>query len=133
MDDIMPSQLLKLERKKVLGIILEKGSINSHSSILTRSFNIPSIINVGNNINQIKDRNTVILDGINNSIILNPNTKTIKQYELLIKKYQNEQKSLLAYKGIETKINDKKIILYANIGSILELDFAIENDAQGIG
>ena len=52
---------------------------------------------------------------------------------MLIKKYQNEQKSLLAYKGIETKINDKKINLYANIGSILELDIAIENDAEGIG
>jgi phosphotransferase system enzyme I (PtsI) len=134
-DDIMPSQLLKLDKSKLLGIVLKKGSINSHASILTRTFNIPSVISIDNLMENINNNDLIVLNAVDGEVIVKPDNITIKHYKELSKEYADEQKELEKYKFVPTitKTSNTKVNLFANISSVNGVDGALENGAEGIG
>ncbi len=129
-DDLDPSETIHLDRSKVIGFITRNGSINSHTAILARTINIPAIVGVDikyglNNKQVLIKRNEVIID---------PTSEELDLYLEEYNKYIENNKLLNELKGkkVITKSN-KKIKLYANIGSIDDVNYALDNDACGIG
>ena len=134
-DDLTPSETVSLEKDKVVAIVTAHGSINSHTAILAKNMNIPTIIGIGNClINELRDGQTAIVDGYTGEFYLDPNEQTIENYVLIQKKDEDNRKHLKNMSGRENvTIDGTKINIYANIDGIDNINAVLENDAGGIG
>lgn len=134
-DDLVPSETLSIDKDKVLAFVIAYGSSNSHTAILARNMNIPAIIGMGDNfLKSIKDGNTAIVNGSTGEFILNPTDDIIEVYKK--KQQENIEKEALLQqlKGLENiTLDGTKVNVYANLGSVKDLNKVINNDANGIG
>lgn len=131
-EDLAPSDTLQLDRNLVLAFVTRKGSVNSHTAILARTMNIPAIVMVKEA--QGIDGRMGIVDGAEGKLIVEPDEKTVKEYQREQKKQIENRKKLEALKGKPALTREgKRIKLYANIGGMQDAESALENDADGIG
>lgn len=133
-DDIAPSETIQLDKSKVLGFLMRKGSINSHTAILARSMGIPALMGVGDTLDDSFHGNLAIIDGFEGKVYIEPDKEFINK---MLKKQEknNIRKALLEnLKGKEdVTLDGRKMKVYANIGNVNDLEKAIDNDAGGIG
>ncbi len=134
-DDLPSSELMKLDKNLLLGLILVKGSINSHVSILTRMLEIPSICAIDEvKVDPSLNGKFAIIDGLKGKLILDPSSKDITKFSKIKEEYLADVRELSKLKGVETKTLDgKKVKIYSNIASSYEVDNVIKNDGEGIG
>ncbi len=134
-DDLPSSELMKLDKKMILGIVFVKGGTNSHVSILTRMLEIPAICGIdGFEVSPEYNGTFAILDAMKNELILAPESKTISAYSGKKKEYEANKVRLQAFRGKPTLTSDgKKVEIYNNIASSFEAENALRNDAEGIG
>lgn len=133
--DLMPSDIILMDKSKVLGFVSRDGSRVSHSSILARTMGIPAIVRLGKEqYQQLNHKDTIIIDGFLGHVIVNPDERTLTDYRAKCAQYQSYRERLKRLKGVPSKTMDgTKIYITANIGSADEVETALENDAQGIG
>lgn len=132
--DLTPSQTINMDKSKILAFVTEHGSVNSHTAILARSMNIPSIIGVKGCMNEAFDGCECGVDAEENTVYVSPDEKT--KSKILVKKQQikRREEELSALKGKKSVTKSgKEIRLYANIGGEDDLDGVADNDAEGIG
>ncbi len=134
-DDLPSSELMKLDKNLLLGLVLVKGSINSHVSILTRMLEIPSICALDElKVDPSFNGKFAIIDGLKGKLILDPSSKDITKFSKINEEYLADVRELSNLKGVETKtIDGKKLKIYSNIASSYEVDNVIKNDGEGIG
>ena len=134
-DDLPSSELMKFDKNLLIGLILVKGSINSHVSILTRMLEIPSICAIDDfNVDASLNGKFAIIDGLKGKLIIDPTSKDITKYSKIKESYLNDIKELSLLRGKETTTLDgKKLKIYSNIASSYEVDNVIKNDGEGIG
>jgi len=133
-DDLTPSETVQLDKEKILAFVTVHGSANSHTAILARTMNIPAIVGVPMNLEEISDGMTVIADGFNGTLILEPDEEVCAKTELKIREEREKAKLLLEWKGKENvTLDGKRIDIFANIGSVSDAEQALEYDAGGIG
>lgn len=133
-EDLAPSETIQFEKDKLLALVTQKGSANSHTAILARTMNIPSLVTTDIEVDMAYDGLTAIVDGFAGVIYINPDEETMAK--MLQKKAKaDEQRALLQeLKGKETVTKSgQKVNLYSNIGSIQDVDAVLENDSEGIG
>ena len=53
-DDLSPSETVQMDKKKILAFVTVHGSVNSHTAILARIMNIPALINVQMNLEEVQ-------------------------------------------------------------------------------
>lgn len=134
-DDLAPSETISLDKNKVLAFVTAYGSSNSHTAILAKSMNIPAIIGVGEEfLEKIEDDQSAIADGFNGELIINPDSETLAFYEKKLKEDNAKNEALKNLRGKENiTLDGTRIDIFANIGSVKNVDKALENDAGGIG
>lgn len=132
--DLTPSMTVGINPENVVGIITEKGGKTSHSAILARALQIPAVLSVDNAVSNLKNGETVILDGSSGEIITEPDVETLEKYTALLNEYLAEQEKLKAFIGKPTVTKDGKTVeLVCNIGSSDEAQTVIDNDGEGVG
>lgn len=133
-DDLTPSETVQMDKKKILAFVTVHGSTNSHTAILARMMNIPALIGVPLPLEELHSGTQAIVDGKNGLIYLEPDAAQIAKAEETQKQEKEQQNLLATYKGRETVTKSgKRIHLYANIGSVSDVAYVLENDAEGIG
>lgn len=134
-DDLAPSETVSLDKNKVLAFVTAHGSSNSHTAILARNMNIPAVIGVGDKfLEQIKDGQTIIVDGFSGEIFLNPDEYTLNAMDKKQLEDSEKKKLLMDLKGKENiTLDGTKIDIYANIGGVDNIGAVLFNDAGGIG
>lgn len=134
-DDLPSSELMKLDKNLILGIIFVKGGANSHVSILTRMLEIPAICSIEDlEVTKDLDGEYSILDASGSQLLIGPEMKSITLYAQKKKEYEDNKERLKAFKGKPTLTKDgKKTMIYSNIASSFEAENAIKNDSEGIG
>jgi len=131
--DLTPSETASLDRTMVLAFITEGGSALSHSSILARSLGIPAVVGLGP-LPNLREGNTIIVDGITGTVIINPLPEMLAEYEQKRSAYIAEQSLVRQYAGKPSVTKDGiPIEIAANIGSLQDLDGVLNNGADGIG
>ena len=133
-EDLTPSETLQLDKNMILAFVTQKGSSNSHTAILARTMNIPSLVGADIEITPELNGKLMIVDGNSGKYYIDPDDITLDEKERR-RKAQLQQKELLnQLKGKENvTIDGKKINIYANIGNPKDVDLVINNDAGGIG
>lgn len=147
-NDLTPSEIVMLDKSNIAGFVLCENSSNSHTAILSRSLNIPSLIGVdlmgyvdkkgnislGDDINPEFEGKYAILDGYSGRLIIEPSEADIEIYKKRMAKEAHSKKLLDIMKGKETVTHSgKKINLYANINDEQDVANALINDAEGAG
>lgn len=133
-ENLTPSDTIQLDKKKIKGFIVEKGGITSHTAILASVLGIPAIFGVPDILNIVKNDDIILMNGESGEFLINPDNNQIKKFQILKEKFDNEKNYYKKYIGqIATTIDGYIASTEANIGSIEELDIALENDAEGIG
>lgn len=133
-EDLAPSETVQLDKSKILAFITEKGSSNSHTSILARTMNIPAVIGVQGIMEDSNNGKDIIVDGFTGDIYINPDMKTVLAMQEKKQKSEERKKLLAKLKGVKPVTADgQEIMLYANIGSLEDLPAVYANDGMGVG
>ncbi len=133
-EDLAPSETVQFEKDKLLALVTRKGSSNSHTAILARTMNIPSLVTTDIEIDPAYAGKTAVVDGFAGLIYIEPDEVTMSKLQDK-KRRADEQRALLQeMKGKETVTQSgKHIHLYSNIGGPQDVDAVLENDSEGIG
>ena len=132
-EDMAPSETVKLDKSLLLGLVTRLGSSNSHTAILARSMNLPTLIQC-QDISDDWDGKFAILDGYNSCIYIEPEQEIIDKLTAKQKEDREKEAKLQELKGKPSVTKDgQKVRLYANIGGPKDINAVIENDAEGVG
>lgn len=133
-DDLTPSETVQMDKEKILAFVTVHGSTNSHTAILARMMNIPALISVPVDLDQIQTGMKAVVDGFRGEVIFEPTEEICAQVETKIREEQEKLNLLQTLKGQENvTLSGQKIDIYANIGSVSDVGYVLENDAGGIG
>ncbi len=133
-DDLSPSETVQMDKKKILAFVTVHGSTNSHTAILARMMNIPALIGVPMNLEEIHTGMKAVVDGFKGEVIFDPSEDVCAEVEEKIREEQEKLRLLQTLKGKENVTpSGQKINIYANIGSVSDVGYVLENDAGGIG
>lgn len=133
-DDLSPSETVQMDKDKILAFVTVHGSTNSHTAILARMMNIPALIGVKMDLEALQSGMTAVVDGFQGSVIFEPDEETKAQTEAKMQEESEKLKLLQELKGKENvTLDGRKINIYANIGSVGDIGYVMENDAGGIG
>ena len=133
-DDLSPSDVVLAYDSNSLGIISEFGGRSSHSSILTRSLELPSTVGVKNVLSIIKNGDDIILDGEQGIVIINADDKIKTHYMQLKKKQEKNKKDLSTILNRSNVTLDKtRVEIMANLELPQELKIIKDKKADGIG
>lgn len=133
-DDLTPSETVQMDKEKILAFVTVHGSTNSHTAILARMMNIPALIGVAMNLDELKSGMEAAVDGFTGVFTVEPEEDVRKEVQNKIEEEKEKQTLLLELKGKDNVTQSgKKIELYANIGSASDVGYVLENDAGGIG
>ena len=133
-DDLSPADVLIAYQSKCCGLISEFGGRSSHSSILSRSLEIPSIVGLKNALNIIKDQDLIILDGNNGIVIVNPDKSCVDYYNQIKKEDKNRKTLLSRVMEKECVTTDQqRIEIMANLELPLEMKIIKGKNLDGIG
>lgn len=132
--DISPADAIQFKQNQFAGFITDVGGVTSHTAILARSLNIPSIVALQKARDLISEGEVIIVDGSQGVVIVNPSKEILKQYELRQRQWQLEQQKLSLIKSTVSKtIDGTAIALFANIESQHGIEAIQESGATGIG
>lgn len=133
-DDLSPSETVQMDKDKILAFATVHGSINSHTAILARMMNIPALIGVPMNLSEIQTGMVAIVDGVKAEITFDPSSEECLNAMNRIKEQEVQAKLLETLKGKDNVTKSgRHINLYANIGSVSDVGYVLENDAGGVG
>lgn len=132
--DFTPSMTVGISRENVVGIITEIGGRTSHSAILARALEIPAVLGVPGVADSIQSGDTIAMDGELGHVYVNPDERTIKDYEKRRDEFEKQMQMLKKYLNLPTVDADgRTVALYSNIGKPEDAQAALEKGAEGIG
>ena len=132
--DLTPSMTAGINPANVTGIVTELGGRTSHSAILARALEIPAVVAVNGLLDEVKDGDTVVLDGSTGEVYVNPEIEVKAAYEAKREQFLKDKKELEKYIGQPSVTKDGvQVEIVANIGKPEDIDKVLEYDAEGIG
>ena len=133
-DDLSPSETVQMDKDKILAFVTVHGSTNSHTAILARMMNIPALVGVPMDLDTVPDGEMAVVDGFKGEVVFQPGRDLCLETKLKIAQEQEKAQLLQTLKGKESVTKDgTKIHIYANIGSVGDIGYVLENDAEGVG
>ena len=133
-EDLSPSETVQIDKSKILAFVTRGGSTNSHTAILARSMNIPALVQADVELKDEYDGMLAVVDGFEGIIYIDPEAAVLA--ELLRRKEEADkaQAELEQLKGLDNVTSDgRRINIYANIGSVEDVEKVLQSDAGGIG
>lgn len=133
-DDLTPSETIQIDKSKILGFVTAHGSANSHTAILARSMNLPSIVNTDVKILEEYHGKTAVVDGFTGEFIIDPEDDYLQDMVVKRDNWVAETEALKKLIGQENVTTDgRKVNVYCNIGNVEDVERVLQADGGGIG
>jgi len=132
--ELTPKDTVQFKRERVLAFITEQGGKESHAAILARSMGIPAVLGIEGLLSRIERGDFLIVDGNLGFVVINPPEEVIQEYhrnQAKIKAHRRDLEKLITSPA-ET-MDGQRFKLMANIGNMMDLEFAIHYQADGVG
>ena len=133
-EDLTPSDTAQLNKKYVKGFATNIGGRTSHSAIMARSLEIPAVVGTSSITEDVKNGDTLILDGLDGVVLVNPDEATTAEYKEKHAKFEAQKAEwakLVTEKSV-TK-DGHEVILAANIGTPADLEGVKNNGGEAVG
>ena len=132
--DLTPSDTATMDRDFVLGFGTEVGSPTSHTAIVARSLGIPAVVGLHRLSPAVRWGNTVLLDGYDGILIVNPTPETLASYDAVQAEKAATDTKLAEFRESKSRTSDGRLItLSANIEFLQEMPLVIKNGGDGVG
>ena len=132
--DISPADAIQFKQHQFAAFITDVGGATSHTAILARSLNIPSIVALQHARNLINDGELIIIDGDLGVVIVSPSKEILAEYKLRQEQWELEQQKLQLIKTTKTvTLDGTQIELLANIEVPEDVIAVKASGATGIG
>ena len=133
-EDLSPADVTLIERNQFLGIVLSMGGVTSHASLLAKSFEIPTVVAVEGLLENVREEDSLIVDGNSGVVYINPNQEIVREYDRLEREYLDFSRQLDEIRDLPSETTDgRRVSLWANIGLLNDIAFAKMHGAQGVG
>ncbi len=133
-EDLTPSDTAQLNRKYALGFTTDIGGRTSHSAIMARSLEIPAVVGTKEVTAKVESGVTVIIDGLDGEVIVDPTEEVIRQYEEKKAQFEEQKREWAKLKNEPTVTKDgHHVELVANIGTPNDVEGVINNGGEGVG
>lgn len=132
--ELLPSDVAKLDKDSVLGIITAQGGASSHSAIVARSLGIPCVVGAGLGVLEVANGETVLLDGKEGSLVISPSEELVnatKQAQEHLR--QKQDKALANCQTLATTKDGHRVEVAVNIGNVHDTADAVAQGAEGVG
>ena len=132
--DLSPADTVLFKEQRITAFVTDVGGPTSHTAILGRSLDIPSVIGLHNARRLITENETVIVDGINGVLIIDPDEVVLNEYRRLAREYRSHKRELNKIKKTAATTADGiNIELLANIESAEDIKALHNFGADGVG
>jgi phosphotransferase system enzyme I (PtsI) len=132
-EELTPSDTARFP-EGIAGMVTAKGSRTAHAAIMARTLGIPAVLGLGQAIDDIRDGDTIILDGDRGTVVVNPPSDEEQAVRKRIEEQNNQRQKALQEAADDAVTRDgKRILVLANIGSLQDVDAALKNHAEGVG
>jgi phosphotransferase system enzyme I (PtsP) len=133
-DELTLSQMTLVSHENLVGIALQSGGVTSHTAILARAFEIPTVVGVEHLMEAVLEGDALVLDGNSGIVYVNPSSEVEREYQLLMKRYDAFRKELMVGLDEPTVTRDgHRVEMLANIALPADIALAIRYGAEGIG
>lgn len=132
--DFTPSEVVRLDKDKVLGFVTAYGSENSHTAILARTLALPSVVNTRDSIDVDFDGGLCVVDGFSGRVIVGPDAETLADYEA--KKRETDEAGVrrrALIHEVSATFDGKKLPIFCNVGNTEDVKRALAEGCEGIG
>jgi phosphoenolpyruvate-protein phosphotransferase len=134
--DLGPADVadLRLEQGLVVGVALADGAATSHAAIMARAFGVPMAVGLGEDLLSIRARETVIVDGDDGAVIVDPTTSTLLHAEGEVLRRRDLYEERVAARGLPAVTRDGRTVsLLCNASTAAEVTAGLEAGAEGVG
>ncbi|MCC7086935.1 MAG: phosphoenolpyruvate--protein phosphotransferase [Pirellulales bacterium] len=133
-DELLPSQVVMLGHREVRGIATQAGGQTSHAAIMARSRGIPAVSGVRGLLKQVKTGDTIVVDGREGHVIINPDPEALAAYRKLQREFFDLKDQLAANRNQPAVSADGiEVELLANINNVSDARAAAAMGASGVG
>jgi len=133
-DDLLPSELTALDRRRLAAIALSGGGATSHVAILAAAMQIPMLIGVGQSLHGVPDGQTIIVDADNGTLHYEPTPEAVARAKLNVEARLARSAALRSAAARDGQsLDGTRIEVFANLGSTADAIAAVENGAEGCG
>ncbi|MBX2812005.1 MAG: phosphoenolpyruvate--protein phosphotransferase [Myxococcales bacterium] len=132
--DLSPSDTVVLARQEVLGFVTEVGGRTSHTAIIARALNVPSVLGVHGLLENVGSGDQIIVDGRTGEIVYQPTDGIVVRYGNMKRRRQEEEAALLVDRELPAETLDGvQVALHGNVEVSQEIDLVLNYGGQGIG
>jgi phosphotransferase system enzyme I (PtsI) len=132
--DLSPADTSQIQLEKIMGFVTDKGGQASHTSIIARTLEIPSIQGLGNATKIIKNEDIIIVDGSAGIVIVHPTDESMLKYRAKIREHEIRKATITRdSKSPAITTDGYSMTLMGNIELAEELVAVMDHGGQGIG
>ncbi|HEY2250059.1 MAG TPA: phosphoenolpyruvate--protein phosphotransferase [Planctomycetaceae bacterium] len=132
--NLTPSETANLDTRFVLGFATEVGGKSSHTAILAGALELPAVVGVGSFLSDVSGGESIIIDGNQGTVIIDPDEETLKSYRDAAKQMRSDAVKLSSLGPLRSETKDGIAIhIYGNIEFPTEVSHCVERGAEGIG
>jgi phosphotransferase system enzyme I (PtsI) len=132
--DLSPADVVQFKQHQFASFITDLGGTTSHTAVVARSLNIPSIVALHRARQLIRESEMLIIDGTQGVVIVDPDQQVLAEYRLRQHQFDIERQKLKRLKHTRaTTLDGITVELHANIELPGDVAEARENGATGIG
>jgi phosphotransferase system enzyme I (PtsI) len=132
--DLSPSDVLQIDKTKVIGFVTDLGGKTSHSAILARALDVPAVVGMERVTSEITDGDVLIIDGATGVVVINPDRDTFQDYLRRKQHYEYLESELLKIKDLPAEtIDGHRVLLKGNVEFLEEIPSLKNHGAEGIG
>jgi len=124
-DDLSPADTAQMQHHGVLAFATEYGGTTSHTAILARSLGIPAVVGLHRASPYIKSNDTVIVDGLQGVILVNPDVRSLRYYRM--RQYEAKR-----YRAALTKIKNSPTITRDGMPITLQVNIEFPEDMETV-
>src|SRR5271167_2404385 len=133
-DELTPADAVLIDPQRVAGFATVFGGAESHTAIVARALGLPAVLAVPGLLDHARADDTVVIDGGEGIVIIDPCPETIAEYEARRDAFERERRHLARLRKLPAVTRDGvEIILEANLELPVELPHALANGAMGLG
>ena len=132
--DLLPSEMVRLERRRIKGVVLDAGGAASHAAIIARSLQLPTVVGTGDCSQQVADGDLVVVDGNEGQVHLRPAVLDERRYRARRQRQLRRERDLERRRNLPAVTQDgREIVMMANVDVPTEVQMALDNGASGVG
>jgi phosphotransferase system enzyme I (PtsI) len=132
--DLLPSEMVRLQRRRIKGVVLDAGGAASHAAIIARSLQLPTVVGTGDCSRQVADGDLVVVDGNEGQVHLRPDALGERHYRTRRRRQLRRERDLERRRNLPAVTRDgQEIALMANVDVHTEVQMALDHGARGVG